>query len=383
MQQNFDATFIDNLIQFRRNLHQRPELSGEEKFTPGLILDFLAKRNDKRTIRHLGGNGLAIVYDSGNPGPVTVFRAELDALPIQEVNEMAYKSETNGVSHKCGHDGHMAIVAGLGKLLHDEPPTKGKVVLLFQPAEETGEGANAVLNDERFTALAPDFFYALHNLPLLEKGAVFIKSGTFSAASRGIIITMKGATSHAAEPENGRSPALALSDIIKFISLLPKQPIFKNFALTTVVHALLGEPAFGISPGHGEIRATLRTYLNEDMECLTKEIETYVTTICQKEKLEVTIGYTEIFPETSNSEVAANVVRESARKANIACKELDQPFKWSEDFGHFLLKYKGALFALGAGADIPKLHNHDYDFPDELIPIGLAMFKNIVNHHNF
>src|SRR5690606_3950338 len=117
-------------------------------------------------------NGMLIIYDSGEPGPVTVFRCELDALPIQEINTFSHRSATEGVSHKCGHDGHMAIVTGLGKLLETNPPQKGKVILLYQPAEETGAGAAAVLNDERFLSLKPDFMYALHNLPQLEKHTV-------------------------------------------------------------------------------------------------------------------------------------------------------------------------------------------------------------------
>src|SRR5690606_6617844 len=121
--------------------------------TPSFILDFLGERQSDMVIKNLGGHGMAIIYDSKTDGPTTVFRCELDALPIQEINSFAYRSIINGVSHKCGHDGHMAIVTGLGKILNESPPKKGKVVLLYQPAEETGAGAEVVLKDDRFVAL--------------------------------------------------------------------------------------------------------------------------------------------------------------------------------------------------------------------------------------
>ena len=383
MTNNFNAKVIDELIRFRKKLHQKPELSGQEKHTPQLILDFLDVTEQQSVIKQIGGNGMAVVYDSNKPGPTTVFRCELDAVPIQEINTFPHHSQNVGVSHKCGHDGHMAIVTGLGVLLKDHPPLRGKIVLLYQPAEETGMGAEAVLKDGRFTALKPDFMYALHNVPLLTKNTIYTKSKAFAAASRGIIIKLHGATSHAAEPENGKNPALALSEIIREISILPKKDLFEDFTLITIVHVLLGEIAFGVSPGYAEIRATLRTFQKEDMEKLIEEAKAIVYKISDKEGLKAHIDFTEIFPATCNDDEAVSIIEKCAVNNNISVEKMDQPFKWSEDFGHFLDRYKGAIFALGAGKETPKLHNNDYDFPDELIPTGVQLFYTLAQHHNF
>ena len=378
-----EENFIDDLVRLRKALHQKAELSENEVLTPGLELDFLRRDGAKSVISEVGGNGLLIIYDSGKPGPVTVFRCELDALPIQEINTFSHRSANKGVSHKCGHDGHMAIVTGLGKLLEANPPQKGKVVLLYQPAEETGTGAVAVLKDERFLSLKPDFMYALHNLPQLEKYTIFIKNGPFAAASRGIIIKLYGATSHAAEPENGRSPAMAVSKIIKALSTIPTNTHFKDFTTITVVHALLGEIAFGVTPGYAEIRATLRTFLDEDMAHLIAIVTSSIRHLASEEGLEYDISFTEVFPATYNAADAVNIVANAAKAANLKLEVSNEPFKWSEDFGHFLHQYRGALFGLGAGEDTPALHNNDYDFPDELIPTGVQLFYNIAHYHNF
>jgi amidohydrolase len=383
MTNNLNKKAIDELVGLRKELHQKAELSGEEKHTPQLILNFLNLTEQETVLEGIGGNGLALIFDSHKPGPTTVFRCELDALPILEVNTFPHQSENHGVAHMCGHDGHMAMVTGLGLLLKENPPLWGKIVLLYQPAEETGEGAEAVLKDKRFTALNPDYIYALHNLPLLTKNTVYIKSRAFAAASRGMIIKLHGTTSHAAEPENGRSPAIALSEIIKDLTALPKRNFFEDFTLVTVVHALLGEIAFGVTPGYAEIRATLRTFQTEDMEKLIEEANSIVTKVCKKELLESGISFTEIFPATCNNEEAVRIVEECAMKNNISLKKMDQPFRWSEDFGHFLEQYKGAIFGLGAGGETPKLHNNDYDFPDELIPTGVQLFYSLALHHNF
>lgn len=379
----FDKNLISELSRFRRFLHQKAELSGQEKITPQLVQDYLEHNSSRSAIQGLGGNGFAIVYDSGKEGPTTVFRCELDALPIQEVNTFPHQSESNGVAHKCGHDGHMAIVTGLGRLLDATPPLKGKIILLYQPAEETGTGADAVLKEERFTGLNPDYIYALHNLPQLQKHKVFVKSGPFAAASRGVIIKLRGATSHAAEPENGRSPAIALSEIINELTFLPKNVRFKDFTTITVVHALLGEIAFGVTPGYAEIRATLRAFLEEDMDSLIERVKSEVKSLASKEGLQFDLSFTEVFPGTFNNQEAVDVIIDCAKQGNFELEIMKQPFRWSEDFGHFLHRYKGALFGLGAGEDTPNLHNNNYDFPDELIPTGLQLFYNIAKYHNF
>ena len=155
-------TTLPNL---RKELHRYPDLSGQEEQTARRIEAFLEAYAPAQLIRQLGGHGLAAVYEFGDSGPGVLIRCELDALPIHEANDFEYRSQAPGVSHKCGHDGHMTMVAGLAAWLQGQQFTAGRVVLLFQPAEETGQGAAAVLEEERFQLLPIDYAFALHNIP--------------------------------------------------------------------------------------------------------------------------------------------------------------------------------------------------------------------------
>jgi Metal-dependent amidase/aminoacylase/carboxypeptidase len=157
--------YLPKIIQLRRELHANPELSGQEYKTVNRILQFAEKHGKSAQIETFGETGFAVIYQFPEPGKTIAIRCELDALPIQEENQFSYKSVNAGVSHKCGHDGHMAIVSGLIFWLEAQPIQKGKVILLFQPAEETGKGAQMLVHDNKFEALGIDYLFALHNIP--------------------------------------------------------------------------------------------------------------------------------------------------------------------------------------------------------------------------
>ncbi len=368
----------EKIVKLRKEIHQNPDLSSQEQNTAKRIQNFITGFNPDKIITGLGGAGIAAVFDGKNPGPVIMFRSELDALPIIENTKLEYRSIKEGVSHKCGHDGHMATLAGFAMWLSENRPEKGKVVLLFQPAEETGEGAERVIGDPKFQEIYPDYIFAYHNLPGFAKGEVILRKGTFASASRGQIIDLRGRTSHAAEPEKGISPAGAMCEIIEKISALPQKlnPV-KSYLLTTVIHAKLGEIAFGTSPGEAVVMSTLRAGDNEDMEKLIDESEAAARQSAGDKKLEVSISYREIFPAAFNDPEKIDIVKECAADAGFNTIELDKPFRWSEDFGWFTEKIPGVLFGIGAGENHPPLHDSDYDFPDELIPRSIKLFQLI------
>ena len=197
--------FLPEVIQFRRYLHQNPELSNHEKETSRFILEKIKSCNPDEIIQ-FDNYGLAVVYKGDKPGKRILIRGDMDALPIQEINEIEYKSKRDGISHKCGHDGHSAILYGLAKQYGTQRPEKGYAILLFQPAEETGDGARGILSDKRFKQLLPDFAVALHNLPGYAKHKIVYRHDVFTAAANSIIIKYYGKTSHAAEPELGQKP---------------------------------------------------------------------------------------------------------------------------------------------------------------------------------
>lgn len=370
---------MNKIIKFRQKLHQNPELSGVEFNTAKGIEGVMLQFKPDRVIK-IGKTGQIFLFESGKPGKTIVFRADIDALPIQERNSFNYASAKANIAHLCGHDGHTSILLAFAERLTKKRPKKGTVALLFQPAEETGQGAKEIVESKEFKTLNPDYVFGLHNIPGADRNEVLIKKGSFAAASKGMIVKFFGKTSHAAEPENGINPAVAISKIIAQTNeLIKNKESFKSLTLLTVIHVLVGEIAFGTSPGYAEIRFTLRAFENEDIELLTKKAEEIVIKNAEYEQLTYDISFTEVFPATVNDDYAADLIINSAKAGNYAWREIERPFKWSEDFGYYTENYKGAFFGLGAGKNHPALHNPDYDFPDELIESGADLFEGILN----
>ncbi|MFP4287640.1 MAG: amidohydrolase [Bacteroidales bacterium] len=368
------------LISLRKWLHQNPELSGNEKYTSEKLIAAIEKTKPDKLIKNIGGFGFAAVYVFEESGPAVLVRADMDALPIHEVNTFQHRSEKNGVAHKCGHDGHSSILAGLGGVLRKKPLETGRVILLFQPEEETGEGAAKVLSDEAFKMIMPDYSIALHNLPGYEINSVINGKGPFAAASTGMIIKIKGLSSHAAHPEQGNSPVKMLAEAMQILPDLPekKAHLFQDFALLTIIHARLGEVAFGTNPGDGVIMATLRTFLDKDLQNLKKEAEKTCKTLAEEHRLNIEISYTEEFPATMNDPMVADLLSTICKDLGKTCIEIQEPFRWSEDFGHFTSRFPSVLFGVGSGKDSPGLHNSDYDFPDEIMPGAIELFYELI-----
>lgn len=376
-----DKDAMSELRDLRQELHQHPELSGQEYATAKTIRSFFDSLMPDETLTQLGGEGLAFIYQGTEEGPTTLIRCELDGLPIREDGDRSYKSTSTGKSHACGHDGHMAIVSGVGKALAASPPKKGKVILLFQPAEETGEGAAKMMGSKKFDSIQPDYAFALHNLPGYATNSILIRKGVFAAASKGLEIRLKGRTSHAAFPEDGNSPAAALAKIILGLEELPG--LVQGFSLVTVVHALLGEISFGTTPGDAVVRSTLRSFDDHAMTQLTRLSEEVVQQICRLHGLSFEISYTESFDATVNHPEACAMVEKAANSSNYDLICMEEPFRWSEDFGRFSQVAKTTLFGVGAGVHHPQLHESRYDFPDEIIGTGVEMFLSILKQTNY
>ena len=370
---------IDSIIQLRRKLHQNPELSGSEIQTATTIKNFIAHHHPTQILENLGGHGLAAVYTFSSSGPTVAIRCELDALPIEEANAFLHKSLVSGVAHKCGHDGHMAMVAGLVLWLKDQSFSSGKVVLLFQPAEETGQGAHAMLQDQRLKELAIDYCFALHNIPGTPMHEILALPSGFSAEVQSLAIYLKGKESHASEPENGINPTTGIAEIATALSKLnchdPQDP---EFSILTPVYINMGQKSYGISPAKGEIHYTIRTWTSAKMEQLQSNILEILQTICTKHQLDYRLDWFEHFPASQNDEHCNRLILETAQANHFKVREMPFPFKFGEDFGWFSNVYPSAMFGLGAGINTPALHHADYDFPDELLTTGIAMFKGII-----
>jgi len=369
---------IVELTDWRRRLHRMPEVSGEEAATAAEVAAMLRAAGPDRVLTGLGGHGVAAVWEGAGPGPTVMFRAELDALPIEELSDAPHRSGMPGKGHLCGHDGHMAILAGLARLVGRRPPARGRVVLMFQPAEEDGSGAAAVIADPRFGGIAPDFAFALHNLPGLPLGAAALAAGHVNCASVGLMIRLSGRTSHASVPEAGVSPAPAVARLIPALAALgPGGALVPGFRLATVTHARLGEPAFGIAPGEAEIRVTLRALTNPDMAALLAEAEALARAEAAAEGLGLGLSRHDAFDACENDAEATAHLARALQAEGVAPADFDLPMRASEDFGRFGQRAKAAMVFLGAGERQPMLHNPDYDFPDALIAPGVRIFNRV------
>lgn len=371
---------LAQLTGLRHALHQIPEVSGAEEKTAAYITTYLRAFAPDRLLTGLGGHGVAAVYDGVADGPTVMIRCELDGLPIEELSDQPYRSTHAGRGHLCGHDGHMTMVAALAEDLAAKRPARGRVVLMFQPAEETGKGAPAVVADPAFGEIAPDYAFSLHNLPGLAVGQIALCSGPANCASRGMRIRLSGRTSHAAAPQDGVSPAGAMAQLLPgLVALGGGTDLGPDYALVTLTHARLGEATFGIAPGEGEVWATLRTVNDTRMAQLIDEATALVGKVCAEQGLGHEITFDDVFEACTNNPEAVAVLQKACDRVGLGVAMQDRPQRWSEDFGQFGKGAKAAMFWLGSGEDQPQLHNPDYDFPDAAIPVGAGLFRAVVS----
>jgi amidohydrolase len=368
---------IADLTRWRHDLHRHPEVSRHESQTAARVVAALAPSAPTQILQGLGGHGVAAIW--GDAGPTILFRAELDALPITEISQIPHRSAIPGTGHLCGHDGHMAILLGLARLIHRRPP-RARVILLFQPAEEDGSGAAAIMADPRYAQIRPDYAFALHNLPGVPFGEVRLKEGPVNCASQGLKITLTGKTAHASLPETGLSPAAALANLLPALTALGAQgPLDADYRLVTITHANLGAPAFGIAPGEAEIWATLRTLTDAPMAALRAKAEALARAEATRHGLTVTFETHDDFAASVNHPEATQHLAKALTTLTIPQTAQDLPMRASEDFGRLgTAPTRSAMLFLGAGESHPALHNPDYDFPDALIPIGAKIFHRVL-----
>ena len=363
------------LVAWRRKLHGMPELSREEGETAGEVAGLLASGGADRVLTGLGGHGVAAVYEGAAAGPTVMLRAELDGLPIEEVTDLPYRSGTPGKGHLCGHDGHMAILAAVGRGLGRRRPARGRAVLLFQPAEEDGSGAASVLADPRFREISPDFVFALHNFPGMPIGKAALAEGPMNCASRGLRIVLSGRTAHASMPEFGISPQAALEEMLPALRALGTgghlRRSLRHGDRDAFAH---GRAGLRRGAGTGRDLGNAQVDARSANGAALHQAETLVSDIAGRNGLDISFTYHDIFHHCENAPEAVVALRKALDQEGIPHDRGDLPMRASEDFGRFRSVAPSAMFLLGAGENHASLHNPDYDFPDDLIPIGARIF---------
>lgn len=366
----------------RHQLHQLAEPSGAEERTQAFIMKTLQSLCPTEIHTFDNSRNLIAVYDSGQAGPTLLFRGDFDAVRVDETIDVPYASLTPGVSHKCGHDGHATILLGLASLLHEKPLPNGRILLFFQAGEETGEGAQQLLDTNILEQYKPDKVFALHNIPGEELGTVICKKDSFTCSVISCDIALHGRTSHAAEPLKAINPYAAAREITDKLLAMNQYDMHRDdFCLVTLIEFSIGEQAYGVTAGHGVLRFTLRAQDDRILQQAKKQLVDIVETVVAKtDGLSSQIGWKEYFAASKNQKDAVALVQNAAQKSGLKYIKKELPFSWGEDFGLLTQHFEGALFGLGSGTNQPSLHHQHFDFPDELLPIGANLFYDIAVH---
>lgn len=360
--------------QLRHELHAHPELSGQEVWTKQRLMDFLRDHSGLELFDR--EHYFYALYRGTSDAPAIAFRADFDALPIEDEIEAPYRSQCAGVAHKCGHDGHSATLCALALTVEAMQPERS-AVFLFQPAEETGAGAKTCLGvfDEQDIGE----FYAYHNYPSEPFKTVSLLAGTICLTSKGLSLFFDGKPAHASQPENGINPAYAIARLIGEIEQIQAdESLFKGFIRCTIVNVQVGEAAFGVSAGDGVLRLTIRAYHERDLAKLEELIVAAAGDLCAARGIGLRTESCDHFPATVNDERAVAKVWAACERAGVPIKQLPVPFRASEDFGWFLKRVAGAMLFIGTGEDADPLHTVHYDFPDDLIAVGVRTFWALV-----
>lgn len=354
---------LKKAVALRHELHMHPELSYQEEWTKQRLMVFL-KKNTGLKLVDKGKWFYACYLGAGGNDPYPIgFRADFDALPMEDEIDAPWKSRIPGCGHKCGHDGHVATLCALAMRLEDQKISRD-VYLVFQHAEETGQGACECGDFVKETGIKE--IYACHNFTGMPFGTVATRLEGTNCASMGMNIVMTGAPTHASQPELGKNPSLAICDTAKRIMEIADRNRFEKLVMATICEIAVGEHAFGIAASKGRIGVTLRAEQDKDMYQIRDEIIAFAEKRAAEDGLTAEFSYEDIFPDTTNTPEQAKKVLAAAESLGLPEMLAPEITRGSEDFGWFLKDCPGAEFVLSAG-DAPSLHTAHYDFDDRLI----------------
>ena len=373
------ADFADQMTAWRRHLHQHPELGFDCQLTAAFVSDRLREFGVDEIHERIGQTGLVAIIKGQGDGPTIGLRADMDALPMDEVTGLDYASTVPGRMHACGHDGHTTMLLGAAKYLAETRNFAGRVALIFQPAEEDGGGGDAMVRDGMMERFGIDRVFAMHNSPGQEAGTFQTTPGPIMAAVDRFDIHVKGRGGHGAMPHLTADPVVATVAIVGAIQTISSRNHYALDDLALSVTQIHTGSADNVVPDGAWICGTVRTFAPHVRDMVRRRM----TQICQGQgaayDVAVTLDYQEGYPATVNdatqTEFAVAVAREIAGEAKVtsdAGREMG-----AEDFSYMLNARPGCYLFLGQG-DGPGVHNPGYDFNDEIAPVGASFFARLV-----
>ncbi|MGD0432113.1 MAG: M20 aminoacylase family protein [Acetobacteraceae bacterium] len=371
-------SYQNELVAIRHDIHAHPELGLQEVRTA----DVVAKKLEEWGIevhRGVGVTGVVGVLRNGNGQASVGLRADMDALPILEATDLPYASRNPGRMHACGHDGHTTMLLGAAKYLAETRNFNGTVNFIFQPAEEGVGGALAMLKDGLFERFPCNAVYGMHNRPGLPVGKFITGPGARAAGGAFFDITITGKGAHGAHPQQSIDPVLVACHLGTALqSIVSRNVSARDTAVLSITRIQSGD-AYNVIPQTAVMAGTVRTMQRDTMKLIEQNMERLTTSIAAGFGAEAKLDFRVIFASMVNNEVEASLYGDAAAEL-VGENNLDRnspPGMGSEDFSFMMEQVPGAHINLGNG-DSAALHNHKYDFNDETIPYGVALYGAIV-----
>ena len=375
---NLILSYLPEMTEFRHAMHNNPELSGKETVTSARIATLLEHYGYEVT-RHIGGNGIVASLKNGNGRKSIGIRADMDALPIREETDLEYASKNDGVMHACGHDGHTTTLLAAARALAETRNFDGTVHLIFQPAEEIGAGAKAMINDGLFERFPCDAIYGLHNWPGLEQGKIqFTKKAMMASVDKATIV-IHGKGGHGARPESAIDPVIVASSIVMALQTIVSRnvpPLQSAIISTGSIH---GGEAFNIIPDSVTISLTVRSFSADIQNLVEERIKQIVEAQAKSFGATASVNYERLVPAVVNhpehSDFALDIAKHVLGADRVV--EAEIPTTVSEDFAFMLEACPGAFFFLGNG-ESASLHSPHYNFDDQNIIDGAVFWCALV-----
>ena len=375
----------DELVATRRDIHAHPELKYEEHRTAGLVVERLTSLGYE-TRAGVGRTGVTTLLEGEAPGPCVLLRADMDALPLQERNEVPYASQNDGVMHACGHDGHTAMALTAARILQRVPaPSRGSIKLMFQPAEEGGNGAVAMIDDGVLKSPDVDAAFGIHLWNHLDVGKVAIVDGPFMASVDEFTAVIHGTGGHGAMPHEAHDPVLAAAHVVTALQQIAARNVSPLQAAVVTVGAIHGGEAFNIIPDRVELRGTARSFDEDVWAALPGHLDRVVSRTAEAFGCRAEIEVRRMMRPTINDPAMAALVREVARDVVGEENIVEERTMGGEDFAEVLALVPGCYFFVGSRNEAQgKHHPHHsphFDIDEAALPIGARMLAEVAHRY--
>ena len=368
----------ENLAEIRRDFHRFPELGFQEKRTKEKIANYL---------KELGldvhyGVGIVGVLRAGEGNKVIGLRADMDALPIHETNTHDYISKSTGVMHACGHDGHMAMLLGAAHKLSTNANFGGTIVFIFQPNEELGLGAKAMMDEGLLENFPIQEIYGIHNLPGVPTGTLLTRPGLICSSESLFEIKIKGMGGHSSMPQLGRDTITIGAEVVQTLQTIISRKLASGSGAVVSVTEFISDGQRNVLPGETILKGDVRTRLPDDRKKIELYLNQIASGVASAHDIDIDVFFETEFVETINHPIPTEAVLKTAKRIGLKTNECE-PMSFSEDFSHFSNSVPGCFFLLGNGTDGANnkpLHSNDYDFNDALLPIGSDFWAGLAKN---